>query len=447
MIKDTYRIPSEFTLWKKGGYGNIYRNNNTIIKQLPKYENKEQMTIDNTSVIETMISIQLPNSIGFAKYYDINCDEDSIFITQSYEGNNLYQWKKRANYNEVIKELPNIIYQLLKIIIFLENIGIYYTDIKLCNIIWNDNKITLIDYNCVSLQYQQNNKIYNIDAVGTWRYSPPEIIMNSKVYSNSSTWSVAMIIAELLDDYPIRNEYFSYIDDNNKNTHEYWIRIMEDIFYDNPDNVFGKCYKYLPVPWKEWIIRMTQWDPKMRMSKEDLLHDLDKTYCLHDFPEIDICNNLFAKPINLETRSKYIQQLYDYAKETDQLFKLCSTIYIWDVYNINTKHLCTSDEYYSLYACWMIAGIILNEDIYLVDEFPIIFNIKPDNHINIINECIWNIFISCNWNLYHKSCDLYIIKHCNNIPWDTFIEFYKKYDKPYNPFTLYQDFVKTLPPI
>jgi hypothetical protein len=42
MIKDTYRIPSEFTLWKKGGYGNIYRNNNTIIKQLPKYENKEQ---------------------------------------------------------------------------------------------------------------------------------------------------------------------------------------------------------------------------------------------------------------------------------------------------------------------------------------------------------------------------------------------------------------------
>lgn len=454
-LHQNYILSDKYKLWKKGGYANIYKYNNNIIKVLPKFELYENdyniecindeciitentHTIDNATITEAFISSYLPKNSYFINCKTIYSSNSEIFISQTYKGLNLNEWKKCNSLEHIIKTLPDIISQLLSICIFLELHGIFYTDLKLCNLIWDGNKLYLIDYNCISLQMLYKNKLSRTDAVGTWMYAAPELILTSKISKYSSVWSIGMIICELLDEYPIKSLYYPKynISKNDKNN---WKYIYSNIYSNENKNntAFINSFKNIPFPWLKWIKKMLCWVPKNRISKVELLHEINSLFNLIPI-QITYIPRTYATPYNNKNiRSELIKMIYDYSKPINQEYKVCNTIYIWDSYS---SQIHANNEKLVLCAAWNIASIIVNEYTYDDVENEYICELFSIDNYDEVYKYIWKICEFCEWNLYQKSTDIFLYEYYGYVDWEKFIKFYTEYSKPYCSYSLFCDF-------
>lgn len=462
-LHQNYIMSDKYKLWKRGGYANIFKYNNNLIKVLPKFELYEEdydldcnndnciitnnsHTINNSSIIEAFISRYLPKNSHFIYFKTIYSSDSNIYISQSYKGLNLNEWKKCYSREHIIKTLPDIISQLLSICIFLELHGIFYTDLKLCNLLWDGNKLYLIDYNCISFQILYKNNLSRTDAVGTWMYAAPELILTSKISKYSSVWSIGMIICELLDDYPINTIYYPKYNTiiNDKSN---WNNIYNNIYASESKNntAFINSYKNIPYPWNRWVRKMICWVPKNRISKVELLHEINNLFNLIPI-QITYTPKTYAYPYhnkyNNQLREKFIKMIYDYSKPIEQEYKVCNAIYIWDSYS---SQIHSNNETLALVAAWNIVSIILNEYTYDDVENEYLCELFSIDNYEDVYKYIWKICEFCDWNLYQKSTDIFIYEYNGNINWDNFLKFYSSYTKPYCSYSLFFDFVNITP--
>lgn len=440
-----YIIPTHFCFWKRGGYSTIYKFYNEILKILPKFTkdtDKNDDVIQHTSITEIAISQFLPRNSCFTDCYHIYTNQNSYFIYQDYKGITLTEWKFKMPIEKRIEALPSIIYQLLTILIFLEQQGIYYTDLRPCNLLWEYQILSLIDYSCISLQYCYHDNLQWTPAIGTWNYAAPEIIFDATVVSNSVIWSIGMLLCELLDDYPIQKKYYPTC--KIKNSQTAWKDLLHTIYnVEQQPIAFINSYQSIPLPWKNWIQQMMHWDATERITKQDLMQAIITTYHL---PPITIVYKLSTNALpyhRKECRSKYINKLYSFALSIDQLYKVCLTIYIWDLY---TPHMDSKNEINILCAAWILAGTLLGEYAYEDNSTLELCKIFKTNYKKVY-PYIWKIGERCDWNLYQKSTDIYLFEHYKCMPWKAFITFYSNYTPHYSTFQLSQAFIQSNPTI
>jgi len=81
-------------------------------------------------------------------YYNFFTDYDNLYIVMEYvEGMNLYEYYKYKHGKINIKEIIEIIYQIINGLIYLHSIGVIHRDIKMENIlIGKDKSIKIADY-------------------------------------------------------------------------------------------------------------------------------------------------------------------------------------------------------------------------------------------------------------------------------------------------------------
>lgn len=447
-----YNIPDKYKLWKRGGYASIYKHNNNILKVLPKYElydNEDdeenfEYTLNTTSLTEAVISTYLPRNSYFINCKTIYTSDRKIIISQTYKGITLNDLKNNSSDEYILKCLPIIISHLLNICIFLEIHGIFYSDIKLCNLLWDGEKLYLIDYNCISFQILYNNKLIRTKSVGTWMYASPELIFSSKLCKKSTVWSIGMIICELLNDYPINNVYYPKYN-TLINTQQNWDYILSKIYSNERKNntAFINSYKHIPSPWIKWVKKMICWNPNNRISKIELLHEIN---IMFNLTPIQIVYNptVFAYPYNnTKSRRELIDLIYNYAVSTNQVYKVCNTIYIFDSYS-SQIHL--NNENKCLCAAWNIASIFVNEYTFHDEENDQLCKLLSIDDYTDVYKYIWKICEFSDWNLYQKSTDIFIYEYYNDIDMNHFIKFYANYIKPYCSFTLFNDYVKNNSP-
>lgn len=440
-----YTIPKHFCFWKRGGYANIYKFYNEILKILPKFgkdTNINNDIIQHTSITEIAISQFLPRHSCFIDCHHIYTNQNSYFIYQDFKGCTLTEWKIHTPLAKRIEIMPSIISQLLSILIFLEQHGIYYTDLRPCNLLWEYQTLTLIDYSCISLQYCYHNKLEWTPAIGTWNYAAPEVIFNENVFSNSIIWSIGMIVCELLDDYPIQTKYYPKY--TTKNSQTYWKDLLYTIYKEEEQSIaFKNSYQNLPQSWKEWIFKMMYWDVTKRITKQQLLQEILTTYSLQP---LTISHKLPTSAIpyhRKDYRSKYLNKLYTFALSIDELYKICLTIYIWDLY---TPHIDSKNEINTLCAAWILCGTLMGQYAYESDTTLELCKYFKTNYKKVY-PYIWKIGEKTYWNLYQKSTDIYLFEHYQTIPWKTFIPFYSQYTESYSTIQLSQAFIQSNPTI
>jgi serine/threonine protein kinase len=446
-IHQDYTIPKHFLFWKQGGYSDIYKFYNEILKIVPKVikdKDTEEDIIQHTSITEVAISQYLPKDSYFIDCHHIYTNQNSYFIYQDYKGSNLTYWKNNTPIEKRIQDMPHIIHQLLTILIFLEEHGIYYTDLRPCNLLWEYQKLTLIDYSCISLQYCYKDSLQWTPAIGTWNYAAPEIIFNSSVVSNSVIWSVAMIICELLDDYPIQKKYYPNYKIKITNNHAYWLELLHKIYNQEQQPIaFVNSYQSLSQPWKEWIIKMMHWNSTERITKQKLLQEISTTFNITPFI-IPYKLATSALPYHRKNyRFKYLNKLYNFAESIDQLYKVCLTIYIWDLY---TLHMDSKNEINILCASWLLTGYLMGQYAYDEDTTIHLYKHFKTNYKKVY-PYIWKIGEKCYWNLYQKSTDIYLLEHYKCVPWKPFLKFYSDYTENYSTFQLSQAFIQANPTI
>ena len=444
-IHQEYTIPKHFHFWKRGGYSDIYRFYNEILKIIPKFSKDSETqkdTIQHTSITEVAISQFLPRESCFIDCHHIYTNQNSYFIYQDYKGATLLDWKYKTPLDKRIEAIPSIIYQLLTILLFLEQHGIYYTDLRPCNLLWEYQKLILIDYSCISLQYCYKDSLQWTPAIGTWNYAAPEIIFNDTVVPNSIIWSIGMLICDLLDDYPIQHKYYPKY--KIKNTRISWIELLNKIYYQEQQPIaFSNSYQSLPEPWKEWIRKMMYWDVNERISKEDLLKMISSTF--NPIPlNISFKLTTSATPYHRKDyRLKYIDKLYNFALSVDQEYKVCLTIYIWDLY---TPHMDSKNEINILCAAWLLTGYLMGQYAYDDETMSQLYKHFKTNNKKVY-PYIWKIGEKCYWNLYQKSTDIYLLEQYKCVPWKPFLNFYSQYTEPYSTFQLSQAFIQSNPTI
>lgn len=433
---DEYKIPSDFKHWKTGGYANIYKFHDEIIKELPLLSENEDYLL-YSSFIEIIITKTLPKYSHFVDCHAVYITNNHVYIHQEYLGKTLYNWMVSTPLEERILSIPNIIYQMLTICIFLQSHGIQYTDLKPTNFIWNNNKLYLIDYNCISIMCSHNGQLLFSRAIGTWNYAAPEVILYSNIDTTSVIWSIGMILCEMFGDYPISAKYYPYKLNEKR---EYWIN-MYKIIYDTEfsDLAFINSYSAIPEPWNGWIKKMLMWNPKNRIHLIQLRSLILNHYT--NIPSISIKkDNIEIIPYHYKNkRSKILDTLYDYAVNINEEYKLCLAIYIWDMFSSNMNH-----KNCKLYLCaaWALSNFMYNN---YSDTNDLRKKLKVK--CSDIQPYIIEMGDKTDWHLYAKTVDIYLHIKYNKVPWAEFIPFYSKYTNNYIPASLATDFFKHYPSI
>jgi serine/threonine protein kinase len=93
------------------------------------------------------------------------------------------------------EELKDFSRQLVEVIVFLHQQGIYYRDVKRSNIRWDGKHLVLIDFSC-SMNYQDASNYPSKAVVGTRGYMAPEVLDKSKPSDiRADIWSIGVVLA------------------------------------------------------------------------------------------------------------------------------------------------------------------------------------------------------------------------------------------------------------
>jgi serine/threonine protein kinase len=186
----------------KGSYGvvKIDKQAGTARKKENLYDNDGDL--DFSSVMDAVMS-RFVSSIGspyLAKLNSVDVGDSHIRLNMPYHGLPLADWISRTPKDRRLAKLPMLLYQLASACEALLINDIQHTDIKPMNIlIGEDEQLVLIDYNIYSVK----TVTAWVDGKGTWCYVAPEILIDSKPHDNSMTWSIGILISEILSGYPL----------------------------------------------------------------------------------------------------------------------------------------------------------------------------------------------------------------------------------------------------
>ena len=203
-IKEKYNLIDQIG---KGGFGQtylaikkidksfsiIYEPNENIktekyaikIINKSKIKTKHNLTIYRNE-IEISKILQVINHPNIIKIYDVLEDIDDVYIIMEYCPINI---EEPINFN--LKKKYSYIKQIINGVNFLHNLGIIHRDIKPENILCgNDGNFKIIDFGFSDLFSTFEKKK---EALGSYGYFPPEMILNKRYNLNIDFWNIGII--------------------------------------------------------------------------------------------------------------------------------------------------------------------------------------------------------------------------------------------------------------
>jgi len=246
--------PDFSNIINEGGFGDIYRckqNDDVLIKMIKKFDNDYNGEYNKNIIKKLYQHKNLMNIFGIDKnkYNDIY-----LIYIENINGIDLFEYTKNNTMNT--NEITNCIKQILSGLKFLHKNKITHRDIKLDNIIINENKeIKIIDFGLSCIGYPCKG------LVGTSGFFAPEMIYSINNYnSKCDIWSTGCILYFLVCNYfPFYFNYDrkSYITQLNNQINIYYYKdkwidqklynlCKKMLIYDYNARYSSKeCYKFL----------------------------------------------------------------------------------------------------------------------------------------------------------------------------------------------------------
>lgn len=161
----------------KGSFGNVtLHNSNQVIKQVKLIENEDENDPNSQtqvvySSIREMAFLSSFKHTNIANLTNYKVNGNNIEIGLENGGVSLAKWKQKHSTKKKAKLLPLIMYQILKVLHFLEVNGIVHSDIKPSNIVIDKElNVKLIDWGGVCFKGAKNS----VSLCSTKTYKAPE---------------------------------------------------------------------------------------------------------------------------------------------------------------------------------------------------------------------------------------------------------------------------------
>ena len=193
----------------EGMYGDVYKCKNKETGEyvaIKKFKGIEDELIQKTMKreYEMLKLVKHENIVEFKEGFII---EGNTYLVFEYIEKNLLEIIEE-NKNGINENLiKNLIYQLIKAIIYLHQNNIIHRDIKPENILIDKNKnLKLCDFGFARKYYNNLNSDNNLmtDYIATRWYRAPEILLSNGKYGfEVDFWAIGCLMCELIDGKPI----------------------------------------------------------------------------------------------------------------------------------------------------------------------------------------------------------------------------------------------------
>ena len=256
-IRSKYRISHKMI--GKGAFAEVYKGNLTSDKNTKvaiKWYKKKRLFDKEIKAIKDEVNVlstlDHPNIV---KLHEVFQDEKYIYIVMEYlKGRTLSDWLTKNEKPMSEEEATYVIHQLVSAISYWHSNNIVHRDIKLDNIIIDDNlKITLIDFG-LSKNFSKSKIMKS--TTGSPLFMAPEVL--HKKYSNKcDVWSIGVVMYVLLSKrLPFSGECPADILSQSK----VWDLAFEKSFW-----------KSISSEAKDLISNMIKFDDKERFTCEQIL--------------------------------------------------------------------------------------------------------------------------------------------------------------------------------
>ena len=285
---------NEFIKCGNGIFSEVYlgKNKKNNLNYAIKVIKKKNIPNSNEKIDNIYREIEIQNSFihpNLIRLYSYKEDKENFYLIMEYadKGNLNSKVKKEGKLNE--KESFKIFIQICSAIYFLHSNNYIHRDIKLENILINENNIIkLTDFSsCVNIT-EGKEKTFN----GSFEYSTPDLI-NDDLYDESiDIWSLGIVLYEMLHGYPpfknlnnsnfVKDSYF-----------EIFKSVISNVYIiDNKINLSNECI--------DIINRLLENDCKKRINiKQIFFHPwVQKFQNLYDEDKSDKNNIIDSKFVN-----------------------------------------------------------------------------------------------------------------------------------------------------
>jgi len=195
LCKDNVSIPiktEKFILGKKlgeGSYATVYE----------VYYNRQKfaLKICNEKITNEICIHKKMNHPNIIQLYIVIKDLNNIYMLLDYHDINIEKYMKIKNIKLNMTSNKNIYFDILNALEYIHNLGYVHGDIKLSNILFDNNKIKLIDF---GFSCKIGTKRI---AIGTFDYLSPELMSNYisddeiVVQTTMDIWALGIVFYEI----------------------------------------------------------------------------------------------------------------------------------------------------------------------------------------------------------------------------------------------------------
>ena len=433
---------------KKGGYGTVYYDKSTsIIKKMARYNeinNLEENNYPNhgketvlyyifyPTIQEACFTKLLTAYPGFVILNSIHLSTHYLYLQEQFMGDSLHRFIK----DQSSLHVPTLVMDILTQCMILEINGLQHTDLKTNNLLYQPESctITMIDYNCMSIKAVIDKELSWTNSVGTWMYVAPEVACEEKITDTSIVWTLGMIIACLLQAYPVNpTNYPGIVVKETISKRKAWIMTLKNIFLKETEPYFSTCFDNIPLAYQQILTKIFYKHPANRISLQDLYILWGNTFglpVLEDFTayyhEIKVIPFLGWTP---EDRSNLLHLVYDFCNRWNQLYKMCSIIHIIDQFSC---HIYKGYEKTLIFAAWNIVSCWMNEHLYQYEEVYTYIETTYQIKMCEIVEMTWFVCDILKWDLYEKSTVVWLAENKKNIDDERILQVFIQQTQPYS---------------
>lgn len=401
-------MDNNHTLLATGGYAKVYYNEELqIVKKIqPKYN--EERTLHYSTIIDLAAHESLSYIPGLPMISHIESDRDDVELHMPYYGRPLHEYISMIPVERREEFCVHALIQIVDTCIQLYENGLQHTDIKPSNILVDDDEnITIIDFNILSSRIMSNyDGLKWSEAIGTWNYAAPEIICSSKPCSSSVVWTLGLLIAVIVEKFPVEKSRFLSKDE--VHDREHWVRTYQALKEAHPKHLpLRTCTPRRMSQSLEYIYsKCVQWAPDKRLELYELRSMLYVYWTGNVSPPLHIhIVSWLCDPTTMDTdcRTKAIWKLYDACILCRKhcLFVRCVS---WmDRLGLIEAPKLTLCAIFIL--AWMLHGEYLFDNNKLCQRIFDIFDVCFSKQ-DVMNE-VWHVGEQLSWQLFEKTIDVY----------------------------------------
>lgn len=470
----------------KGGYAEVFYDieKEEVFRRSPRISASTNQ-IDVTSFNDLIFTKSFEYTNYTPNIHSIDISKEYVSFRMPYYGVPLYKWIAQNNIITRKRYAPYIMAQIIIACIYFEKNGLVHTDLKPSNIMIEtvfrkedeenaedredatDEKegeesvdsdvsdivdiiVRVIDFNSTSVKIigdtdidtstSTNTNKYDIDnewtnAIGTWNYCAPEITLYDQPYNNSTSWSIGIIAACIIDKYPFIDLITKEMD-NTVVEQEVWCKFI--------NQWYKKYYDHMPLlrscwyneEWKKLIWGCTHWKSSNRWSLTRLYKYvytellLTQTHSIKKLSRViipadiemivPIQKNIDVGRLSVKDRNKIITLVYNTCVTMNVMNVFPTAIALFDrsIKVIEERLLSSINQIAA--ACFIIACFVNNFSIISsTDHMSVLLNTFVCINRSHVLTYMYHIGNILHWKLWEKPAHIIAVETNPNLRYNT----------------------------